>query len=173
MNNIIPIERVENKILLIRGQKVIIDRDIAELYGVSTKVFNQAVKRNIKKFPGRFMFQLTKEERKQLVTSCDRFNNLKHSSSMPYAFTEHGALMSANVLNSEKAIEMSILLIEAFVRMRELISNNTELAKQISNLEKRLDTHDEIIVNIVKSVKSLLDPKIKKKGQIGFKAEKE
>src|SRR3989304_8337677 len=96
---VIPVEAVENKILLIRGQRVMIDRDLAGLYGVPTKVLNQAVKRNIEKFPADFMFILTKAEKDELVTNCDRFNSLKHSTSFPYAFTEHGALMLANVLN--------------------------------------------------------------------------
>ena len=90
---IIPVEAVENKILLIRGQKVMIDRDLARLYGVPTKVLNQKVKRNIEKFPADFMFILTKAEKDELVTNCDRFNSLKHSTALPYAFTEHGALI--------------------------------------------------------------------------------
>ena len=93
----IPVEIIENKILLIRGQKVMIDRDLAELYGVPTKVLNQSVKRNRKKFPADFMFILTKAEKDELVTNCDRFNSLKHSTSFPKAFTEHGALMLASV----------------------------------------------------------------------------
>ncbi len=167
-DNLIPIERIENKILLIRGQKVILDRDLAELYGVSTKVFNQAVKRNIKRFPKGFMFQLNEDEKNELVTNCDRFNRLKHSSSYPYAFTEHGALMSANVLNSEKAISVSILIVEVFVRLRELVSSNAEFALKVSELENRLDSHDEIIVNIITKLKSLLDPEVKPKPEIGF-----
>jgi hypothetical protein len=173
MKEIIPIERIENRIMLIRGQKIILDKELAELYGVSTKVFNQAVKRNLKRFPKRFMFQLNNDEKRELVTNCDRFSRLKHSSSLPYAFTEHGALMSANVLNSERAISVSILIVEAFVRMRELIINNAELAENISNLEKRLDTHDEIIVDIIIKLKSLLDPETNNKPKIGFNSNTE
>lgn len=117
MSDLIPLERIESKIMLIQGQKVLLDRDLAELYGVTTKVFNQAIKRNKSRFPETFMFQLTKKEKAELVTKCDRLQKLKHSTSLPYAFTEHGALMSANILNSEKAIKTSIIIVEAFVRM--------------------------------------------------------
>src|SRR3990172_11997915 len=107
MNNtqVIPVDIIENKILLIRGQKVMIDRDLARLYGVPTKVLNQKVKRNIEKFPADFMFILTKAEKDELVTNCDRFNSLKHSTALPYAFTEHGALMLSSMLNLPKAVE--------------------------------------------------------------------
>ena len=108
-NEIIPVEFIEEIILLIREHRVIIDRDLAALYGVTTKAFNQAVKRNEKKFPEDFRFQLNKDEKNELVTNCDRFKTLKHSSSMPYAFTEHGALMAANILNSERASAMSVM----------------------------------------------------------------
>ena len=123
--SLVPIERIENRILLMRGRKVMIDRDLAELYGAPTKVFNQAVKRNLRRFPVNFMFQLSKEEKDELVTNCDRFRLLKHSTVMPYAFPEHGALMSANILNSERAIDVSIMVIDAFVRLREIALSHT------------------------------------------------
>ena len=108
VNEIVLTERIENKILLIRGQRVMLDRDLAELYGVPTKVLNQAVKRNNERFPTDFIFVLTKSEKDELVTNCDRFNSLKHSTVLPFAFTEYGVLMLASVLNSPRAIEAGI-----------------------------------------------------------------
>lgn len=105
---LIPLERVERLILLIRGEKVIIGSDLAELYGVTTKAFNQAVKRNSQRFPGDFMFQLTEEEKQYVVTNCDHLEKLKFSPTLPNAFTEHGALMAANILNSGRAVDASV-----------------------------------------------------------------
>ena len=107
-----PLENIENLILNIRGKQVMLDRDLARLYGVETKVLNQAVKRNIERFPERFMFQLTDDELIKLVTICDRFNSLKHSSSFPYAFTEHGVTMLASVLKSDIAVQISIKIVD-------------------------------------------------------------
>ena len=170
MNNIMPIEQVESKILLIRGQKVILDRDLAELYGVETRVLKQAVRRNIQRFPEDFMFKLNQEEfndlRSQIVMSSSGWGGLRYA---PMAFTEQGVAMISSVINSEKSIAINIMIIRAFVRMRELISNNVELAHKISELERRLDTHDEIIVDIVNTVKSLLESKVNNKKIIGFK----
>lgn len=101
MNELIPVEIIENKILILRGQKIMLDRDLAQLYEVDTKVLNQAVKRNAERFPANFMFRLNIEELKELVTNCDRFKTLKHTTSLPYAFTEHGVAMLSSVLNSD------------------------------------------------------------------------
>ena len=117
---IIQLDMIESKILLIRGKKVMLDRDLAELYGVETKNLNRQVKRNKERFPVEFMFQLTKEEKNELVTNWHRFNSLKHSTSLPHAFTEHGTVMLASVLNSQRAIETSILVVQAFIKLREL-----------------------------------------------------
>ena len=105
MKGLIPQERIEQRIFIIRGEKVMMDRDLAELYGVKTKYLNQQVRRNIKRFPQEFMFLLTKEERNELVAICNRFQTMKHSSVLPYAFTEHGVAMLASVLRSERAIK--------------------------------------------------------------------
>ena len=116
--SLIPQEAIENKILILRSKKVMLDRDLAILYGVETKRLNEQVKRNIKRFPDHFMFQLTKEEKDELVANCDRFKILKHSTSLPYAFTEHGVAMLSSVLNSERAIQVSIQIINVFIKMR-------------------------------------------------------
>lgn len=108
MKKLVPIEAVENKISMIRGQKVMLDRDLAELYGVETKALNQAVKRNMERFPRDFMFQLTHDEKSEVVTNCDRLSTLKFSTALPYVFTEHGAIMATSILNSKRAIDASM-----------------------------------------------------------------
>ena len=129
------LESIENLILSIRGKQVMLDRDLARLYGVETKVLNQAVKRNIERFPERFMFQLTDNELIELVTNCDRFVTLKHSTSFPFAFTEHGVAMLASVIKSDIAVQMSIKIVDAFVAMRHTLLNNKQLFNRIENIE--------------------------------------
>ena len=165
----IPVESIEAIIVQIRKQRVLIDRDLAALYGVSTKAFNQAVKRNKRKFPQDFCFQLTKDEKNELVTNCDRFKNLKHSSSKPYAFTEHGALMAANILNSERASAMSVYVIRAFVQLRQIIVGNYELSQKLNEIETRLNDHQAHLAGLFEAIDYLLaEPEPKKKGRIGF-----
>ena len=132
------LERVRDVILTIRGQRVIVDADLARLYGVQTKRLNEQVRRNQRRFPEDFMFSLTLEEKEELVANCDQFKNLKHSSSLPLAFTEHGAVMAANVLNSSIAIEMSILVVRAFILSREIFSKHQELKRRLDSLERRV-----------------------------------
>jgi len=132
----VPLELIEDIILSLRGQRVMLDRDLAALYGTSTKVFNQAVKRNEAKFPSDFRFQLTQEEKQEVVTNRDHLKNLKYSPVLPYAFTEHGALMAANVLNSEQANSMSVYIVRAFVRLRETILGNSKLAMKLMEVKK-------------------------------------
>jgi hypothetical protein len=181
MSAIVPIEIIENKIFIFRGQKVMIDRDLAELYGVQTKRLNEAVKRNIKRFPPEFMFQLNDNEKKELVAICDRFKTLMHSTSNPYAFTEHGVAMLSSVLNSEQAIAINIQIIKAFVRLRELALAHKELETQLNELEQRfmiyakdtgleLSEHEQKINEISKCLKDLM--KIDKPKNIGFKIDK-
>ena len=126
---------VESRIMSIRGKQIMIDRDLAELYGVETKVLNQAVKRNMERFPERFRFQLTKEEMAELVTNCDRFNSLKHSTVRSYAFTEQGVAMLSTVLRSETAIRVSIRIMDAFVAMRRFMVTNAEVFQRLSTME--------------------------------------
>ena len=126
---------IQNKILVIRNQQVMIDRDIAELYGVETKRLNEQVKRNIERFPEEFMFALNKAEKDELVANCDRFNTLKHSTVMPYAFTEQGVAMLSAVLKSETAIQASIQIMKAFVAMRKFLLNNAQIFQRLDSLE--------------------------------------
>ena len=135
MTKLIPVETITNKILFLRNEKVLLDRDLAELYGVSTKALNQAVKRNARRFPRDFMFRLTKKEKDELVTICDRFQRLKHSAVSPRAFTEQGVAMLSSVLNSQRAIDVNIAIMRAFVHLRKMIASHKELAKKLKALE--------------------------------------
>ena len=155
-SEIIPIERIEKTILVIRGKKVMVDSDIAELYGVPTKRLNEQVKRNKERFPKDFMFKLTKDEKDEVVANCDHLSQLKFSHSLPYAFTEHGAVMLASVLNSPKAIEASLIVVRAFVRLREILSTHKELAEKLKDLELKVESHDEQITDIFEAINQLI-----------------
>ncbi|MCP4264654.1 MAG: ORF6N domain-containing protein [Candidatus Brocadiaceae bacterium] len=167
-STLIPQEYVESKILLIRDKKVMLDRDLALLYGVETKVFNQAVKRNMGRFPEDFMFQLTKDEydslRSQIVTSKSGGRRY-----LPYAFTEHGILMLSSTLNSKKAIQVNVQIMRTFIKLREMMLSYKDLQKKIEAMERRHDKHDEHFQLVFKTIKEMLNPQIKKKGKIGFK----
>lgn len=134
-----PLARIESRIQLIRSQKVMIDSDLAELYGVATKRLNEQVKRNHERFPSDFMFQLTPAEKQEVVANCDHLAKLKFSKSLPLAFTEHGAIQAANVLASPQAIEVGVYVVRAFVHLRELVVSNTELALRLEELENKTD----------------------------------
>jgi hypothetical protein len=134
-----PMARIENSNLLVRGQRVMIDTDLAQLYGVPTKALNQAVKRNVHRFPPDFMFQLTQAEKQEVVTNCDHLARLKFANTLPFAFTEHGAIQAANVLSSEQAVEMGVYVVRAFVRLREMIVSNKELALRQDDLENKTE----------------------------------
>lgn len=169
MSKVISVVEVEQSIFVIRGQKVIIDRDLAQLFGVPTKALNQAVRRHRDRFPGDFMFVLSKDERRELVTNCDRFESLKHSSASPHAFTEHGALMAANVLNSKRAIEASIWIVRTFVKLREVLATHKELATQLRELERKVGGHDHQIAALFEAIRKLMAPPPEKsKGKLGF-----
>lgn len=167
--HLIPKEVIESRIFLIRGQRVMIDRDLAEMYGVETKYLNRQVKRNIERFPKEFMFQLTREEKNELVTNWHRFASLKHSATLPYAFTEHGVAMLSAVLGSERAVKMSVVIIKVFVRLRGILSTHKELAQKLKELEQHIEKHDTQIQAIFEAIRQLMQPSGKPKRQIGFK----
>jgi hypothetical protein len=131
--------RIESRILLMRGHRVMIDADLAALYGVPTKRLNEQVKRNIERFPSDFMFQLTAVETAAVVANGDHLGRLKFGKALPLAFTEHGAIQAANVLNSGQAVDMGVYVVRAFVRLREIIVSNTELASRLNELESKVD----------------------------------
>ncbi|HZL09518.1 MAG TPA: ORF6N domain-containing protein [Prolixibacteraceae bacterium] len=145
---------IENRIFTIRGIQVMIDRDLAEVYSVDTKVLNQAVKRNIERFPEIFRFQLSGNEKNELVTNCDRFENLKHSSALPYAFTEQGVSMLSAVLRSDTAIRVSIQIMNAFVEMRKLVLNNAGLFQRLDKMEVKQIEADQKFEQIFKALES-------------------
>ena len=159
---LIPAEHIAGRILIIRGQRVIIDADLAELYGVPTKVLNQAVKRNAERFPDDFMFALSKTEKDEVVTNRDHLARLKFSATLPFAFTEHGAIQAANVLNSQRAVEMGVYVVRAFVRLRELLATDKELAAKLNELERRvarkLTSHDQAITGLIDTIRQLMNP---------------
>ena len=158
MKELVPHEVVEKRIFIIRGQRVMLDRDLAELYGVKTGHLNRQVKRNIKRFPEEFMFQLTKQEKGELVPIWHQFEKMKHSYVLPYAFTEHGVAMLASVLNSDRAVKISIIIINTFVRLREMLSTHKELANKLSELEQKFDRHDKDILVIFEAIRQLMEP---------------
>lgn len=171
MRELIPVEMIERKIYLIRGQKVMLDRDLAELYGVETRVLNQAVRRNIDRFPDDFMFSLTRDEimnLSQIVIS----SRIKHAPNV-FVFTEQGVAMLSTALNSERAIQVNIAIMRAFVKLREILSTHKELAHKLTQLEKKIEKHDEEIKLIFDAIRQLMTPLVPKKRKIGFHREKE
>lgn len=160
---------VDSRILMLRRQRVILDSDLAELYGVTVKRLNQQVNRNQERFPADFMFQLTSPEDKalrlQIAASKKGRGGRRYP---PYAFTEHGAIMAATVLNSKRATEMSVFVVRAFVRMREMLAKNRQLAAKINELDRRLETHDTAIQDIIDAIKELMVPEGPSKRKIGF-----
>jgi hypothetical protein len=172
MTDLQPLELIASKILVLRGQRVMIDADLAELYGVPTKRLNEQVKRNLARFPQEFMFQLTADEKQEVVANCDHLSKLKFSRSLPFAFTEYGAIQAANVLNSPQAIDVGLYVIRAFIRLRELLASNQELAQRLDEIEERverkLDTHDQAITGLLNTLRQMMTPPDIKKRPIGF-----
>jgi len=168
MNEIIVQSKIQDRIFTFRGIQVMVDTDLAELYQVETKVLNQAVKRNIERFPDAFRFQLNDNELNELVTNCDRFEKLKHSSSNPYVFTEQGVSMLSAVLRSKVAIQVSIQIIQSFVEMRKFISTNASIFQRLDKVEQKLIQSDE---NFNKIFNALEDKSIKPNQDIFFKGQ--
>jgi hypothetical protein len=164
MSKLLPskLEEISSLIRTIRGQKVILDSDLARLFGVQTFRFNEAVKRNRERFPADFMFQLTREEHANLISQIAISSFHGGRRKLPYAFTENGAVMAANILNSPAAVRMSVFVVRAFVQMRELLGGTKELAKQLADLEQkltaRLDGHESAIVDVLQRLMQILDP---------------
>jgi hypothetical protein len=161
----VPVERIQSRILLIRGHKVMLDRDLAVVYGTTTKALNQAVKRNADRFPADFMFQLTRQEKHEVVTNCDHLRRLKFSPALPYAFTEHGAVMRASVLNSPVAVQASIQVVRAFIHLREILATHKELARKLAELEQKYDKQFKAVFD---AIRELMAPPKKERKQIGF-----
>lgn len=168
-DSLVPQERIQDAILLIRGQKVMLDADLARIYGVTTKRLNEQVKRNRDRFPDEdFMFQLTVKEKAEVVAICDHLKNIKYSRQLPYAFTEHGAIMLANVLNSKTAVAASIQVVKTFIKMREIFGQNKQLAERLYRVEQRLSQHDQDIKLLIEAVRNLMMPNKRNPKRIGF-----
>ena len=173
------LRNIDNEIHLVRGQRVMLDSVLAEIYGVSTKRLNEQLKRNRKRFPADFAFQLTAQEfmnlKSQFATSSSDLRSQIATSSAhggkrkaPWVFTEHGAIMLASVLKSDIAIQASVRVVRAFVKLREMVAANAQLAAKLKELERRLDSHDEAIVDLFAALNRLLEPPEKPKRKIGF-----
>lgn len=184
--SLVVAESIETKILTIRGQKVMLDADLAELYGVETGALNRAVKRNSERFPEDFMFQLAASEFEALrcqngISNLRSQIGISNSPAgrggrryLPYVFTEHGAIMAASVLNSPRAVEISVHVVRAFVRLRELVSGHRELVQKLNQLERKVGAHDKAIAEIITAIRQLMTPEEpKKKRPIGFAPWKE
>jgi hypothetical protein len=175
---LVPVERITQAILVLRGQRVILDSDLAAIYGVTTGRLNEAVKRNADRFPEDFMFRLSAAEHAALIS---QFATSKPGRGgrrkLPWAFTEHGAIQAANVLNSPRAVAMGVYVVRAFVKLRELLISNRELARRFdeleARLEKRLTAHDEAIAAILSAIRELMSPTPPKRRGIGFTADLE
>jgi hypothetical protein len=184
MSDLTPLhsQGITDRILVVRGQKVMLDADLAALYGVTTKRFNEQVKRNLERFPLEFMFQLTAEEfrslRSQFATSKNE-TMLSQTASpgrggrrhAPYAFTEHGAIMAATILSSPKAVEMSVFVVRAFIELRELLSTHHELATKLAELEQKVSSHDQALAGVIDAIRQLMAPPGNPKRPIGFTAD--
>jgi hypothetical protein len=172
---LVRVEHISRTILLLRGQRIILDAELAALYGITTKALNQAVKRNVERFPEDFLFRLDHTEvealnRSQSVTGSQKHRNPRFP---PFAFTEHGAIMAATILNSPRAVEMSLYVVRAFVKLRELLASNAELALKLTELERKLKGHDEAITAILSAIRELMNPPARKRRGIGFTADVE
>jgi len=165
---IIPIERVVQSIRWFRGQKVLLDSDLAALYGVTTGNLNKAVSRNRDRFPSDFMFQLSAEEAEDLIFQIGRSKRRGGRRHRPYAFTEQGIAMLSSVLNSDRAIRVNIAIMRAFVKLRQMLETNRELARKFSELERRVGKHDQEIAAILEAIRQLMTPPEKPRSEIGF-----
>lgn len=165
---LILVDQIEPLIHEMRGQKVVLASDLAALYGVSTKALNQAVKRNVDRFPRDFMFQLSSEEKQEVVTNCDHLSKLRFSPTLPYVFTEHGVVMAASVLNSPRAVEVSVFVVRAFVKLRQLVLAHKNLAGKLDQLERKVGSHDEAIKQLVAAIRQLMATPAAQNKEMGF-----
>jgi hypothetical protein len=170
---IIPNEVIVNKIYLFRGVKVMLDSDLAELFGVETKRLKEQVRRNIERFPEHFMFELTKEENEVLRSQFVTLRHGQHSKYLPFAFSEHGILQLSNVLKSKQAVEVSIKIIDVFVQLRTIVLSNTEIRLEVEKIKKKVDNQDKNIEVIFRYFDELLEQKAQPRKQIGYKTSKE
>jgi hypothetical protein len=163
-----PVESIASRILVVRGRRVIVDADLAALYGVATKRLNEQVRRNRRRFPADFVFELTEAERAEVVAKCDHLTRLRFSPAASLAYTEHGALMASAVLSTARAVEVSLYVVRAFVHLREAIGAHREIARRLDELERKVGAQDGVIVGIVRALRELTQPPPLKRRRIGF-----
>jgi hypothetical protein len=165
---LIPVDRIAQRILFLRGQKVILDSDLADLYGIETRALKQAVRRNRNRFPNDFLFELSDREVENVVSQFVIPNRRKFGGAVPMAFTEQGVAMLSSVLNSDRAVKVNIAIMRAFVKLREALETNRELAQKFSELERRVGKHDEEIAAIIDAIRQLMTPPQRPRREIGF-----
>jgi hypothetical protein len=164
-----PVEGIASRILVVRGRRVIVDADLAVLYGVETKRLNQQVRRNRRRFPPDFVFALTDAERAEVVAKCDHLARLRFSPAASLAYTEHGALMASAVLNTSRAVEVSLYVVRAFVQLRATMAAGSELARRLDQLERNVGTHDRAILEVLQALRQLTQPaETPSRRRIGF-----
>lgn len=169
---VVPLEDILRRIHLVRGQRVVLDSDLASLYGVATRVLNQAVKRNSLRFPADFLFRLSRKEAgaiRRLRSQSVILKRGEHLKYEPLAFTEHGAVMAATVLNSPRAVQMSIFVVRAFLRLRQWVAGQAQMAARLADLERRVGAHDHELKAIIQTIRSMLEPPSPPRKQIGFR----
>jgi ORF6N domain len=174
--SVLPVEDITSNIVILRGQRVILDSDLAAIYGVTTGRLNEAAKRNLDRFPQDFMLRLSATEHAALISQIATSKSGRGGRrKLPWAFTEHGAIQAANVLNSKLAVQMGVYVVRAFIQLRDLLTSNKELARRVdeleARLEKKLTTHDEAIVGILKAIRELTNPPAPRRRGIGFTAD--
>jgi len=168
-SDLVPVEQIQSRILVLRGVRVLLDADLAALYGVPTKRLNEQVKRNARRFPEDFVFRLTRAEKDEVVAKCDHLRNLRFAKSMPYAFTEFGAIQAANVVNTPAAEEMGIMVVRAFVQLRRMIVDQKTLTAKLAALDRRVGANEADIAAIVEAIRQLTTPDAPVHGRrIGF-----
>ena len=172
-SNTVPVDHIVHAIFVLRGQRIILDRDLAALYGVSTKRLNEQVKRNLSRFPADFMFRLTRDEaevvnRSQFATGSEKHRDPRFP---PFAFTEHGAIQASNVLNSPRAVEVGVYVVRAFIRLRELLASNKALARKLDELDRKYKRHDKAIAAMLSAIRELMRPHDSHRRSIGFTAD--
>lgn len=169
---IVPAEKIDRAILFLRSKRVMLDADLAMVFGTTTKRLNQQVKRNIDRFPTDFLFQLTDEEKEWVVTNCDHLKQLKFSSTNSFAFTEHGTIMLAAIINTPVAVEASVTVVRAFVKLREILSQNKDLAKKMNEMEAKYDQQFKVVFDAIRKLMQL--PLIEaKRPRIGYRRSNE
>lgn len=163
-----PVESIASRILVVRGRRVIVDADLAALYGVATKRLNEQVRRNRNRFPPDFVFELTDAERAEVVAKCVHLSRLRFSPAASLAFTEHGALMASAVLSTRRAVEVSVYVMRAFVQLREAVAAHREIGRRLDELQRKVGAQDGVIVGIVRALRELTQPPPQTRRRIGF-----